>query len=214
VSPLPTHMSDRWDRRADPRPDVGVVYWHILLGHNSQVCSLALVAQRRLAEFRDLHMTPVRWLHITVLVAGSTDEFDRNAMGDMLRCATESLSHTPPTTVEIGRLLYHPEAVMVAVTPRHTLRPILDAARAATRDVTGRDGVVNGGSGSDWTPHITICYSTGRQPAEPIIAALGKSLPKSEITVDALSLVVQRGAERLWDWHPVGTVRLATAAGA
>jgi 2'-5' RNA ligase len=214
VSPLPTHMSNRWEHRADPGPDVGIVYWHILLGHNSQVCSLALDAQRRLAKFRDLHMTPLHWLHITLLVAGSTDEFDQSAMGDMLRYARESLSHIAPTTVEIGRLLYHPEAVMLAVTPRHSLQPILDTAQAATRNVIGRDGVVSGRSGSDWTPHVTICYSTGSQPAEPIIAALGRSLPMTEITVDALSLVVQRGAERLWDWHPVGTVSLATTAGA
>lgn len=208
MSPFPTHMSDRWQNRPDPRPDLGIVYWHILLGGNSQVAATAIDAQRRLAEFRDLHMTPQRWLHITLLVAGSTDEINPDAMSDMLTYAGESLSHTPPATVTIGRLIYHPEAVMVAVTPHHVLRPILDAAQWATHRVTGRDGVVNGGSTDGWTPHITLCYSTADQPAEPIIATLGKSLPVCEITIDALSLVVQRGAERLWDWHRVGTIGL------
>lgn len=34
------------------------------------------------------------------------------------------------------------------------------------------------------------------------------SLGTYSITVDALSLVVQRGAERRWDWHPDATIRL------
>jgi hypothetical protein len=201
-------MIDRWQNRTDPRPDLGMVYWHLLLGDDSQVCAMALYAQRRLAAFRDLHMTPLRWLHITLLVAGSTEEIDPDAMRDMLRYAGESLSQMPPATVALGRLIYHPEAIMLAVTPGHVLHPILDAAQSATRKVTGRDGVVNGGSTVGWTPHITLCYSTARQSAEPIIATLGKRLPTYEIMIDALSLVVQRGAERLWDWHPVGTIEL------
>ena len=52
---------------------------------------------------------------------------------------------------------------------------------------------------------MTIVYSEAEQPAEPLInAALGKQLPERKITINALPLVVQRGAERLWDWHPVG----------
>jgi len=172
---------------------------------------MAMNAQRRLAEFGGLHMTPLRWLHITLLVAGSTDDIAPTAMSDMLRDAGESLSRTPPAKVVIGRLIYHPEAIMLAVTPQHVLRPVLDAVQSATNRITGKDGVVNGGSAEGWTPHITLCYSTAQQPAGPIIATLGKSLPADEITIDALSLVVQRGAERLWDWHPVGTIELAGA---
>lgn len=88
------------------------------------------------------------------------------------------------------------------------MRPVLEAVQSATRKVTGKDGFVNGGSASDWIPHITLCYSTGRQPAEPIITTLGKRLGIWDITVDALSLVVQWGPERLWDWEPVGTISL------
>jgi 2'-5' RNA ligase len=206
-------MIDRWENRPDPRPDLGFVYWHILLGHNSQVVAMATDAQRRLARFRDLHMTPLSWLHMTLLMAGSTDEIDRDAMDDLLRHAKPSLSRIPPARVELDRVIYHPEAVMLAVMPHHVLRPMLDAVQSATRKVTGRDGFVNGGSASGWIPHITVCYSTGRQPAEPIIDTLGKSLGTYETTIDAVSLVVQRGGERLWDWHPVDTIRLTGTDG-
>ena len=62
-----------------------------------------------------------------------------------------------------------------------------------------------------WTPHLTLCYSTGEQPAAPVIAALGKALPPCAVTIDQLSLVVQNGPEQLWDWRVVGTARLLGA---
>ena len=57
-------------------------------------------------------------------------------------------------------------------------------------------------------PHITICYSTSSQPAKPIIEALGTQLPRCDVDIDSLSLVVQHGPERDWDWSVVSTIRL------
>jgi len=58
---------------------------------------------------------------------------------------------------------------------------------------------------------MTLCYSTSRQPAEPIISALGHELPGCEVQIRAVSLVIQRGPERQWDWYPVATTRFGTA---
>ena len=60
---------------------------------------------------------------------------------------------------------------------------------------------------------MTLCYSTSQQPAAPIIAALGKSLPPREVTIDKLSLVIQHGPALSWDWRPVGTARLGQQDG-
>ena len=46
--------------------------------------------------------------------------------------------------------------------------------------------------------------------AAPVIAALGKTLPPCEVTIDTLSLVVQGGPEPAWDWHRVGDATLGT----
>jgi hypothetical protein len=62
--------------------------------------------------------------------------------------------------------------------------------------------------GPSWVPHATLCYSTGQQSAAPIIAALGKSLSAHEVTIDKLTLVIQRGAALSWDWCPIGTAHL------
>jgi hypothetical protein len=56
--------------------------------------------------------------------------------------------------------------------------------------------------------HLAISYSTGEQPAAPVIAELGKTVPGCEVTIDQLSLVVQNGPEQLWDWRVTGAARL------
>jgi hypothetical protein len=86
------------------------------------------------------------------------------------------------------------------------------AARAATREVLGADP--GDGEGDEWAPHLTLCYSTVQQPAAPVIAELGKTLPASAVTISEMSLVVQDGPEDLWNWCVAGSARLAGDPGA
>jgi hypothetical protein len=58
---------------------------------------------------------------------------------------------------------------------------------------------------------MTISYSTGKQPMAPIAAALGHQVPRCDMTVRAVSLVIEWGPERLWNWEPVGMANLGTA---
>jgi 2'-5' RNA ligase len=132
-------------------------------------------------------------------------------MSGMLAEARTLLSDAAPIKVTFSRVFYHPEAIVLGVYPQGALAPIHEAALAATRAITGQDGKISDRKQS-WKPHVTLCYSTGRQPAEPIIAALGRELPACEVSVQSLSLVVQRGPERLWDWHHIGTARLGGRA--
>lgn len=124
----------------------------------------------------------------------------------MLATAKSLLAKLPPVDVTLGRILYHPEAIAVAVDPVWPLTRIREAVRETTLKVTGREGQTEGAA--PWTPHMTIAYSEAEQPAGPIINALGRELPTRQVTINTVTLVVQRGAERLWDWHPVGHVRL------
>ena len=98
---------------------------------------------------------------------------------------------------------------MLGFTPEGALDPIHRAVRQATLAVTGRTGSVTGPA-ARWTPHMTISYSTGIQPMAPIAVALGREVPRCDITVRAVSLVIQWGPERLWNWQPVGTASLGT----
>ncbi|HEX3957217.1 MAG TPA: 2'-5' RNA ligase family protein [Trebonia sp.] len=160
-----------------------------------------------MASFRDLHMTPGEWLHATALVAGTTEDISGEDLDLMISQAQQHLRGVQPIDVTISRVVYHPEAIMLGFTPEGALDPIHSAVRQATLEVTGRRGSVTGPA-ARWTPHITISYSTGQQPMAPIVVALGREVPGCDITVRAVSLVIQWGPERLWNWQPVGTASL------
>lgn len=210
MTALPVQMTDRWHQRSEPAPGQGTIYWHLLMKDHPQVVDLAQEAQQRLARFTGLHMTPLERLHMTMLIAGPSDDFSEDKLRQMIEIAAGLLSDTPPIAVVLGEILYHPEAIMLAVKPARALTPVYDAVQTATQTVTGRHDTAS--NSSRWTPHVTVCYSTSVQPAQPIIAALGPRMASREIHVSAVSLVIQHGPERLWDWQTVGTVRLPAPA--
>lgn len=207
MSPLPATLRDRWLSRDESGPDQGTIYWHMLMRSYPAVREAAEEAQGILRQFDGMHLTPVKWLHITTLIAGSTDEISRSQMNSMLAEAQRQLRSTSPIPVTIGKILYHPEAIMLRVDPKDALLPILGAAQVATQSVTGKSGMIIG-EASSRVPHVTVSYSTAQQPAGPIISALGKALTPRTVVVDSMSLVIQWGSERLWDWELVGTVQL------
>jgi hypothetical protein len=131
-------------------------------------------------------------------------------MSAMASDAQHVLSSIKPIRVTLGRILYHPEAIVLGVHPETALRPMLEAAQEATRKTTGVRGKLNG-SLPTWSPHITVAYSTAEQPAGPIIESLGKVVDARQVEIQSMSLVVQWGPERLWDWEPIGTVRLGAS---
>jgi hypothetical protein len=139
---------------------------------------------------------------------GHADGITRSDMDEMLARAQAALTRIPPVSVTLGRVLYAPEGIALSVSPAAAVAPVLAAAQAATREVTGM-----GGSGSDaWTPHMTLCYSTAEQAAAPVIAELGKAIAPCKVTIDQMSLVIQDGPEQLWDWRVAGTVRMEAEA--
>lgn len=207
---LPEQMTDRWQDRPEPGPGEGTVYWHMLMHDHPKVADLARQARQRLSGFSGLHFTPLPWLHLTTLVAGSADEFSAGQLQQMIQIAGQLLADVPPVTVTLGRIGYHPEAIVLSVTPTEALSAVHDAARAATEQACGTR--CQDGQPVNWTPHITISYSTSSQPAAPIIDALGLQLPHRDIQISALSLVIQRGPERDWNWATIGTVRLPAPA--
>ncbi|HSS87741.1 MAG TPA: 2'-5' RNA ligase family protein [Streptosporangiaceae bacterium] len=201
---LPSQMANRWQGRAELSPEQGMLYWHILLGDSSEVRALAAIAQERLACFSGLHFTPKRWLHVTTLAVGLIEQFTETDIGNMTARARDFLSDIPPAKVILGKVLYHPEAIVLGVEPAGALDPVRDAVHAA---------VMNGGTErpGPWVPHVTLAYSTSVQPAAPIIAALGRELPAYDVSVSCVNLVVQEGAERLWKWRSVAEIPLGAS---
>ena len=204
---LPEQFTDRRQARPGAPDFTDSVCWHLLLGGQEPVQAMAREARQRLAGFTGLHMTPMRWLHATVLLAGRAADLTQADMDQMLAKARLKLNGTAPLTVALGRVIYHPEGILLPMSPASDLFPIFEAAQGATLEITGTTGVTST-PGSSWVPHLTLCYSICQQPAAPVIAALGRSLPPCDVTIDTLNLVIQRGSALSWDWHPIGTVYL------
>jgi 2'-5' RNA ligase len=199
MTTLPDQMIDRWSNRAEPGPGEGAVYWHILMKDQPQVVDLARDVQQRLAQFPGLHMTPLERLHMTTLAAGPSRQFSPGQQRQMIKTASAMLANTPAITVTVGGIGYHPEAIVLGMS-------VHDAVQAATRAVT--NGHEPDNARLRWLPHITVCYSTADQPMAPIIAALRTHQRECQIQVTTVSLVIQNGPERLWDWRTVGAVHL------
>ncbi|GAA4618160.1 hypothetical protein GCM10023195_81430 [Actinoallomurus liliacearum] len=207
MSPLPTKFHDRWLNRHEAQQGCGTIYWHVLMNGYPEVSDLSRQVQQRISGFPGFHITPDKWLHATILVAGTTSEISRDQMSAMLHHASRTLEDVSPIPVTLGRILYHPEAIMLGISPERALDPIREAVQASTCEVIGTTGQTRNAS-RRWTPHVTVAYSTAEQAAGPIISKLGKDLPPRAISIAAVSLVVQWGPERLWDWEPVGAIRL------
>lgn len=174
MNPFPEQMIDRWrDGSGESAPEHGLLWWLVLLGNNPQLCTAVEAAQNRISKFSGLHMTPLRRLHLAVLIAGQADQIPEHDRKEMLAIARSCLADTGPITVEFSRIFYHPEAIVLTGHPAEALSPVREAAQRATQAVTGHCGG-DDRSSPQWIPHVTLSYSTAIQPAQPIITALGK----------------------------------------
>lgn len=207
MSPFPVRMEDHWLPQPDVDPGRARLMWFMPVGDHPQVAELARLGQRRLARLDGLDLVPQQWLHITTLIAGFADEITPDQVGVMASEASRLLARTPPVTITLGRVLYHPRAIMLSIGPPGALDPVLRAARQATHVATGHGGEL---PTKPWTPHITLAYSNAAGPTRPVIEALGHELPARQTAVTAITLVSQ-APEQLWTWNLVTEVPFGTA---
>lgn len=201
-------MVDRWAHRSEPGPGQGKLYWHILFRDDPEVQALAAIARQRLSSFSGLHFTPRKWLHLTARIVGLAEDFTASDLEHMTTCARQLLAGLAPITISLGKVLYHPEAILLGIQPAGALDPVFKAVQAAANVTTGTKGVER----EPWRPHVTVAYSTSVQPAKPIITALGRELPSCTVSVNRIHLVVQEGAERAWNWRPIVEIPLGATA--
>lgn len=209
MDPLPTLMADHWRPRPGRRPGRPRYHWHMLFHDQPEVRRLAAAARRKLAGLSGLDLVPEQWLHLTTFAVGYAGEVPEASLDVMAAAAGQALAAVAPIPVTLGRIVYYPEAVVLAVEPSGALQPVLDAVTAATR-AAGREGRT---STNPWLPHITVAYSHGTGPAAPIIAALGHWLPRTEVTIKSVSLVAQTQLGRSWQWQTVAEVHLTDPGG-
>jgi 2'-5' RNA ligase len=202
-------MENHWTLEPGIDPDRAQLMWFMLFGHDPQVTRLARLGQERLAGLDGLDLVPAEWLHMTTLIAGFADQTTDSQIDVMTRRAQRALAGTGPVTVTLGRILYHPRAVMLEAAPRDALQPVLAACRDAISAATGQDGRLHT---DPWVPHITLAYGNAPRPARPVIEALGREVPAAEVTVTSVSLISQAPSQQ-WRWRLVEHVPFGTSDG-
>lgn len=205
MSPLPTQMTNHWWQRPGRLPGRELYHWHMLFHDQPKVHELVTTAQKKLAGQAGLDMIDMPWLHMTTYIVGFADEVPGPAIEAMTAEARRRLSRVAPIRVNLGRVGYASNAIVLLVEPPGALTPVLDAVREATH-AAGCEGHADT---DPWLPHISVAYSNATISAAPIISALGRWLPKTEITIRSISLVSQTQVGRSWQWRPVAEVHLA-----
>jgi len=176
----------------------------MLFHDQPKVHELVARAQREIGGQPGLDLVPIPWLHLTTYIVGFTDEVADSAVEEMTAGARRRLCRISPIQIAFGRVGYATEAIALPAEPFDALAPVLDAVRDATR-AAGCEGYTDTGP---WLPHVSIAYSNTLIPTAPIIAALGRWLPRTEITIRSVSLVAQTQVGRSWQWRPVCEILL------
>jgi hypothetical protein len=140
---LPEQFTDRRQPRPGAPDFNDSVCWHLLLGDVEPARAIAREGRQRLAGLTGLRMTPMRWLHATVLLVGRTADLTQSDLDQMLGKARLKLNGIAPQTVALGRVIYHPEGIVLPVSPASALAPIFEAAQASTLEITGITGVTS-----------------------------------------------------------------------
>jgi 2'-5' RNA ligase len=205
VSPLPTEFANHWWQRPGRTPGRELYHWHVLFHDQPKVHELAAKAQERLVAFPCLDLVPMEWLHLTTYIVGFVDELDSERIEVMISEAQRRLAHVAPIPVNLGRIYYHPQAVVLPIEPIDALNSALDAVRTAAQSA----GCQGHTDTHPWRPHVSIAYPNRSAAAGPIIAMLGRSLPNVDVAIKAISLVAQTQAEHTWRWRPVAEVVFA-----
>jgi 2'-5' RNA ligase len=204
VSPLPTRMTDHWAIQPGAAPQTRQLMWPITLGADDAVIELARQAHRQLTGVPGLDLVPPSWMHLTTLTTGPADDISPDALDGIIEEAKRLLAAITPITITLGRVLYHPRAVMLDAGPAEPFQPVIEAIQTATRPAGHSTALYH----DPWRPHITLAYSNATRPAAPIIEALGRNLPARQITISSISLVSQSPEQR-WTWDRITDLPLA-----
>ncbi len=74
---------------------------------------------------------------MTVHVAGATEEIDSESLRALLSRSQEAVNGIHPVPVTARRLLYHPEAIVLAIEPAEELRSVALSVGEATQEILG-----------------------------------------------------------------------------
>ncbi|MCX5261795.1 2'-5' RNA ligase family protein [Streptomyces canus] len=180
--------------------------WHLTFEGQEDVHRLAAQYRSALAPLGDT-LTPIpdQWLHLTMQGIGFVGETKEQDVHSIVDAARTRLAAIPAFDAQIGPEVLDPEAVLLHVHPDGPVRAIRDAIREAIGEVLGE--VPEKAEG--FTPHVSVAYSAGDGPTEPIAQALAdRNLTPAHARISTAELIVIHRDNQMYEWETFAKVPL------
>lgn len=203
--PYPERLTDHWWWRPGVRPGHPLLVWHILFDDQYEVRDLVARCQGRLNGIPGLDLVPADWLHMTIYIVGEADQIGVADTDAMIRAVAKRLGKLDPIAVNLGKPLFHTEAVALGVEPTDALDPMYQAIVSGVEDAVGPGHVSNE---LNFVPHVSVAYSNTEAPAEPVIHALSAHPEPCVMTIRDAHLVKQSRVHHLYRWETITSVPL------
>jgi 2'-5' RNA ligase len=202
----PDRMADHWWWRPGWRPGRRMYTWHFTFNGQPDIHALAAGYEARLAGLPGLDLVPARWLHLTTQGVGFTDEVSDSDVAAIIDAARSRLAALSPAEVTLGPARVSPEAILLDVAPVTGLEAIRAGLRSAISDVWSSDQVPEA---KEWTPHVSVAYSSTTAPAEPYVTALADCEESAESLIEAVQLIVLGRDRHMYEWTTRADIRLS-----
>ncbi|MGW1728962.1 2'-5' RNA ligase family protein [Streptomyces sp. NPDC002306] len=180
--------------------------WHLTFEGQDDVHRLAAEYRAALAPLGDtVTLIPDQWLHLTMQGIGFVGEASEKDVDRIVAAARERLAEVSAFDAEIGPAVINPEAVLLHVHPDTPVRRVRDSVRAVIGDVLNEvperaDGFI---------PHVSVAYSAGDGPIEPIATALaGLDATPARARITSAELIVLHRDRQMYEWQTYATVPL------
>jgi 2'-5' RNA ligase len=179
---------------------------HLTFESQDDVHRLAAEYRSALASLGKI-LTPIpdQWLHLTMQGIGFVGETKEQDVHAIVDAAQPRLAAIPAFDLQIGPEVLDPEAVLLHFHPDGPARAVRNAIRDAIGDVLGEVPEKAGG----FTPHVSVAYSAGDGPAEPIAQALAcLNLASAQARISSAELIVIHRDNQMYEWESFAKVPL------
>ncbi|MFD5754581.1 2'-5' RNA ligase family protein [Streptomyces sp. NPDC127044] len=180
--------------------------WHLTFEGQDDVHRLATEYRSALAPLGD-SLTPIpdRWLHLTMQGIGFVGEAKEQDVYAIVDAARTRLAAIPAFDLQIGPEVLDPEAVLLHVHPDGPVRAVRNAIRGAIGNILGE--VPEEAEG--FTPHVSVAYSAGDGPTEPIAQILASlNLAPAQARISSAELIVIHRDNQMYEWETFAKVPL------
>ena len=188
----------------------GKVDWNfnILFDDQPQIVQIAKEYAKLLTHPVLYPSIPTQWLHATVLLVGTTDEYSEAEMLQVAEKLTPELAKLSLHEFLLGPWWIWSGNPVLHITPEGPLVELFNLTLSTVKEVVGEKRTPKP---SRFIPHITLAYSPTYDGEKEVHSQLStKHIKPVKFRVSKLSLVKQRQASSYYDWKVIKELKTET----